>query len=229
MKRIYGLGLVAAMLISFNSIAQDNNPGTADWSPEVYRVGEKYPGYIIKQDGDTIQGYLKAQQRCSINGIGNSNQNMALFYLSEADKKPTAKYKPKDIKGYKIADKVYEAINYSGGLFKKPNFNVVVTEGAIRLYEWYATAENFNSINQQSGESWMDFDARRFETKTIVAKNPTEPIEAGILGMGFKKKMSVLVEDNAAMTEKIKNGEKGYKFINIYKVINEYNQWAENQ
>lgn len=228
MKRLKLVAL--GLIISLNSFSQNNNGSSqADWSPDIYRVGQKYPGYIIKLDGDTIQGFLKADSRCSIGGMGSSNQNTAEFYLHESDKKPVGKYKPDEIKGYKIADKIYESINYSGGLFKKPNFNLVVEDGAIRLYEWYATVENYSTLTKQSGESWKEFDQRRFETKLIVAKNPTEPIEFSMLGLSFAKKMPELISDNPEMTKKVENKEKGYTFINIYEVINEYNKWSKTK
>src|SRR3989338_1779411 len=100
-------------LVTATGFAQDKIQSSADWSPEIYQVGKKYPGYIIQESGDTVKGFLEAKMRCAIAGIGNSNQNLAEFFLNENDKKATAKYKPEDIKGYMIADKVYESIAYS--------------------------------------------------------------------------------------------------------------------
>lgn len=223
MKKI--LFSAAVILLSTSAFSQ-NDGNQADWSPSIYQVGKIYPGYIIKLDGDTIQGFLKADNRCSYNGIGSSNQNLAQFYTSPADKKPVAKYKPTDIKGYKIADKVYESINYSGGLFKKPNFNLVVEEGTIRIYDWYSTVENFASVRMQTGESIEAYDARRFETKKIVAKDPTEPIELSFLGLSFAKKMPPMIADNEELARKVADKEKGYTFLRIYEVIREYNEWS---
>ena len=221
--------VIAAVLLSFTgAFAQDNTTpeAMADWSPEVYQSGKMYPGYIIKLDGDTVQGFIKADSRCSIGGVGSSNQNSAAFYLNESDKKPVAKYKPDEIKGYKIADKLYESITYSGGLMKKPNFNIVVSDGAIRTYEWYATADNFMTLTRQTGESWQEYDNRCYDTKTIFAKDPSEPIELGMLGMQFAKKMPELISDNPEMAKKVANKEQGYKALNMLSVIEEYNKWA---
>lgn len=223
--------LPALLFLACGNLTAQNQENTskADWSPEIYQVGKMYPGYIIKLEGDTIHGFIKADSRCSINGIGSSNQNTAAFYLNESDKKPAAKYKPDEIKGYKIADKVYESINYSGGLLKKPNFNLVVEDGTIRLYEWYATVENYNSIMKQSGETWQQFDARRFTTNLIISKDPKEPIEFGMLGLSYAKKMPLLIQDNPEMAKKVANKEKGYTVINVFEVIKEYNKWAAAQ
>jgi hypothetical protein len=223
MKKIFYTAV--AFLLTTTAFSQ-NNGSQADWSPEIYQVGKVYPGYIVKLDGDTIQGFIKADTRCSTGGMGSSNQNLAQFFTSQTDKKPVAKYKPADIKGYKIADKVYESINYSGGLFKKPNFNLVVEEGKIRLYEWYSTVENFMSVTRQSGESFKSYDARRYETKVIVAKDPTEPIELSMLGLSFAKKMPPMISDYEELARKVSEKEKGYTFLRIYEVIKEYNSWA---
>ena len=222
-KFILTLALAASMSVFSQN---DENNSMADWSPEVYQVGKKYPGYIIKLDGDTIQGFLKADSRCSSNGVGASNQNRAEFYLKETDRKPVDKYKPDELKGYMIADKVYESINYSGGMFKKANFNLVVEDGAIRLYEWYSTVDNYSMLSRQSGETWQAFDARRYIINLIVAKDPTDPIEFSMLGLSFKKKMPPLIEDNADMAQKVADKEKGYTFLNAFEVIKEYNAWA---
>lgn len=198
---------------------------TADWSPEIYQVGKMYPGYIINLEGDTVKGFIKADQRCSIGGLGSSNQNTCAFYLNETDKKPVEKYKPADIKGYKIADKVYESIKYSGGLLKAPNFNLVVQDGALRMYEWYSTKENYSTISKQSGETWAQYDARRFDYKQVVAKDPNAPIELAMLGLSFAKKMPELISDYPELADKVANKEKGYGFLRIYEVIDEYNKW----
>lgn len=220
--------IAALLLFSGFSFSQNDRPlSRADWNPQNYQVGNLYPGYVITLQGDTVRGFLKAGSRCAIDGVGASNQNTAVFYTNQADKKPAAKYKPEDIKGYRIADKVYESINYSGGLFKKANFNLVVEDGVIRTYEWYATVENYALVRRWSNESWEEFDARRFDIKLIIAKDPKEPIDFSMLGLSFAKKMPELISDNEEMAQKVANKEKGYTFLNLFEVIREYNSWAE--
>lgn len=214
-------------LIFAGLFAQNEETSLADWSRDIYQVGKKYPGYVITKDGDKVKGFIKAGKRCSTNGMGNSNQNFCAFYSNEGDKKPSAKYKPKDIQGYAIADKVYESINYSGGLMKKPNFNLIVKEGAIKTYEWYSTVEGFLTISRQTGESDKDFDARRFNTKIIFAKTKDNPIAHSSMLLKFSKKMSELVSENKELSTKVANKEKGYKLFSMFKIIEEYNVWAE--
>lgn len=225
----YLMLFTCALMFTTFAKSQEGEPTTvADWDPKLYQINKMYPGYVITFDNDTVRGFIKAGPRCSTNGIGSSNQNLCEFFTNENDKKPLAKYKPDDIKGYMIADKVYESIAYSGGLLKKKNFNLVVTDGKIRIYDWYSTKENFSSIRQQSGESYQDYDARRFDTNTVIAKDGLNPMVHSSLGLKFVERMSELVSENEEMVQKIKNKEKGYKMINMFSIIAEYNVWAEN-
>ncbi len=222
---------VFALLSSVIALfAQNDRPvARANWDPEIYQVGKLYKGYVIDLRGDTLHGFLQAGMRCPVEGIGASNQTVANFYQTETDKKPIAKYKPEDIKGYRIADKEYESINYSGGLFKKPNFNLVVEEGAIRIYEWYATVENYLSLKKQNNETWEQFDARRFDIKLIIAKNPKDPQDFSMLGLSFAKKMPALIADYEELASKVANKERGYGMFQIFAVIKEYNDWAKDK
>ena len=231
MKQLYSIATALFLLVlpHLNVQAQEVGVRKIDWSPEIYQPGKLYPGYIIQLNGDTTKGFLKALQRCAPGGLGNGNQNTAEFYLHESDKKPTGKYDPSEIKGYLIADKLYESIAFSGGLLKKPNFNLVQVDGGIRIYYWYSTVENFSAIQKQSGETWEAFDARRYETKTVVGKPGLDPLEYNSLAMSFAKKMPDFVSDNAAMAKKITDKEKGYKSLDIFNVIDEYNTWKAGQ
>ncbi len=227
MKKITAL---LTMLMAGGSFLAQNPEATsvADWSYDIYQVNKKYPGYVITADNDTVQGFIKAQSRCSVGGMGASNQNRCEFFAKEGDKKPTAKYKPADINGYMIADKVYESIAYSGGLLKKPNFNLVVEDGAIRIYEWYSTVEGFSSIRQQSGESQKDYDARRYSTNIIIAKGGEDPKAHSSYLLKFADKMSELVSENTELSAKVSNKEDGYKMFAMFAIIREYNEWAKN-
>ena len=44
-----------------------------DWSTDVYKYGEEYPGYVIDASGKKIEGYIKYQNRYEM-------QNSVLFF-----------------------------------------------------------------------------------------------------------------------------------------------------
>lgn len=200
-----------------------------DFNPEIYRVGKKYPGYVIKLTGDTVHGFIEAKDRCSVGGIGQSNQTKCEFYLNENDRKATEKYGPKDIKGYMIADKFYKSIPYSGGLVKSNNFCLRVADGRIAHYVWYSTKDGFINMNKGPNESWEDYDKRRYDVSNVYQKLEEDPFQLETMIMSFAKKMSAIVSDYPDLSKKIADKEKGYKVDAFFAIIEEYNKHFESK
>jgi hypothetical protein len=187
-----------------------------EWSDDIYREGTKYPGYIIKNDGTKIEGYLEAHHRASSNPFSADNQTKVTFFSDPKNKKTKIEYKPEDLKEYMIADKHYVSMNYSGGLLSKPvRFLYVKKEGRIKTCIWYEV----NQI-QTPGQPY-------YTEKEIFQKGDEKPIELSSFLMGYVKKMSELVKENPEMVKKINDKEKGYGMLNIEKIIAEYNEWFE--
>lgn len=214
---------LSLMLISFTGL------NAQSFDPQIYTVGKKYPGYIIKLNGDTVHGFIEAKERCSIGGLGYSNQNRCEFYLNENDKKATEKYGPKDIKAYMLADKFYKSIPFSGGLVKSNNFCLQTASGRISSYVWYSTKDGFVNMNKGDGESQEDFDKRRYEIKNVYQKLEEDPFLLDSYLLSFAKKMSALVSDYPELSKKIADKEKGYKIDAFFKIIEEYNTWFANK
>jgi len=206
MKKKVFLWAISLMFLT-NIFAQD-------WSSSIYNVGKLYPGYIIKNDGTKIEGYIEAQYRASNGPIGSSNQDKVIFFTDPKNKKTKIAYKPEDLKGYKIADKVYKTMNYSGGLLAKPlRFLLLVNDGHIARYAWY----------DQNGYEGINIP--KFDEKLILQKGDEKPVELSSFTLGFAKKMSEFVSDYKEQADKITNKDKGYGLLKIYDIIDEYNAW----
>lgn len=218
--------LILSAIITF---ALFNLANAQNFNPATYQIGKKYPGYIIKPNGDTLNGFIESQGRCQIGGIGSSNQNKCLFYANESDRKPTEKYGAKDLKGYQIADMTYESITYSGGLVKSAsNFCLVIKRGRISEYEWYSTKDGFMTMNKNDNETWEKYDQRRYDTKHVFMHKDKKPWELQDYAFGFPKKMSAYIDDYPALSKKVEDKEKGYKMLDVYDIIKEYNEyWAK--
>ena len=197
------------------------------WDPHVYSVGKKYPGWVIQLNGDTLHGFIKAEPRVTFNGLGSSNQSFCGFYTNEKDKKPTGKYKATDIKGYKVADKIYHSIGYKGGIAteKGKGFCLLEKEGQIKQYAYYSAKENAAMMRKGDTESYAEFDDRRFTKETVFARADEKPRSLAGFTLKYAKKMSEYVADYPELAQKVANKEKGYGLLSIYKVIEEYNTW----
>ena len=189
-----------------------------DWSSDVYRGGELYPGYIIDATGKKTEGYIKYQNRYTM-------QNEVLFYTDKDDKKSKQDLKTKDLKEYKVADKLYHCINYSGGLVGSAvRANLVVQEGCITQYVWYNRAENWAIMQKGATESEEEFMARMYPSVMVFMKAGDEqPRSLDYFGLGFPKKMSEYVSDNAELAKKVADKEQGYGMLKVLDIINEYN------
>ena len=207
----------AFMLTTFFMMAQ-----TPDWSSDVYKYGELYPGYIIDATGTKTEGFIKYQNRYSL-------QNNIVFYTDKTNKKTKTKYKTQDLLEYKVADKLYHCIHYSGGLLKKPvRGNLVVNEDCITEYIWYERAENYSTMRKASGETQEEFLDRMYPPTTLFKKEGDSEVKTvASFALKFSEKMSDWISDNADISGKVAAKEKGYKVLNLLQIIDEYNEACE--
>lgn len=197
MKKLMIAGALALLCINLNA---------QDWSGKVYKVGKIYPGFYVTAAGDTVNGYF-------YHGNQTQNQKECRFYKNEMDPRPAQVFKPEALKSWKVADKLYRSINYSGGLLEKPlRFNLVTNDGPICEYIFY---------NEDGSEP-----------KTVYVKAHDEanskPRELQYFGMGFAKRMAEYVADYPELAKKITDKEKGYGMLKILEIIQEYNTWYLN-
>ncbi|HEY0977234.1 MAG TPA: hypothetical protein VGE21_07165 [Flavobacteriales bacterium] len=189
-----------------------------DWSSDVYRMGELYPGYIIDASGKKTEGWIKYQNRYTM-------QNEVLFWTDKDNKKTKQDLKTKDLKEYKVADKLYHCINYSGGLIGSAvRANLVVKDGCIVEYVWYTRADNYMTMVKLANETEEEYMARLYPATMVYNKPGDEkPRSLDYFGLKFKEKMAEYVGDNKELAKKVADGEKGYGMLNIQAIINEYN------
>jgi hypothetical protein len=197
--------------LSFISKAQD-------WSGKNYQFGEIYPGHIITLQGDTLTGYLVHNGR-------STNQKWVKYY-TDASKKEGREYKPKELKGYRVGDKEYRSISFSGGLMAKPLSFVLVTKpGRITQFTYYSKKDEALVYVRGGRETEAEFDARIHTDELVWKKGDESPIQQQDFVLGFAKKMSKLVSENVELAKKVEDKEKGYGFTNIYNIVEEYNKW----
>ncbi|MEO0403887.1 MAG: hypothetical protein AAF193_03355, partial [Bacteroidota bacterium] len=190
-----------------------------DWSSDVYKMGEQYPGYVITKDGKKIEGYIKYQNRYTM-------QNEVLFFAEKGNRKSKTKYATKDLQEYKVADKLYHCITYSGGLSQKAiRANLVVSEGCITQYVWYNRAEGYAVMQRGSNESEEEFLERMYPS-VMVFKNTSSGVVKSVdqFGLKFAKKMSEFVSEQPALSKKVASKQKGYGMLKILDIIAEYNE-----
>lgn len=195
-KKFISAFAVAALFIT-NVYSQNG------WDWNVYKYGKPYPGYVIKLTGDTLNGYILLMGPTEL-------QEKVSFLPSENDMKNKTVYKGDDLKGFKVADKEFQSIHYSGGLTSKPlRFVMVNKPGRLCRYVWY----NTNDLTRQ------------IEEVEIFAKGSENPFDASKFALKFAKFWSETLSDYPELSKKIADKEKGYGLTNMYNFIEEYNTW----
>lgn len=197
MKKLFLLAVLFFIAAVFKIQAQDL-PG---WDGKTYKYGTVYPGYIVKLTGDTIQGFILLKGP-------TENQDKITYLPTERDMKNKTVYKPDDLKGFRVADKEYRSIHYSGGLFAKPlRFVMVNADGKLCRYYWYSTNDA----------------TRKIESQEVFAKGDEQPFTSDKYLLKFVKFWSETLNDYPELSQKIANKEKGYSLLNLYDIITEYN------
>jgi len=192
-----------AMVLCLSAVNAQPNEGP-DWSGKVYVIGKIYPGFYVTNANDTVYGYFQ-------HGTQAGNQKKCSFYTNEMDRKPTSEFKPDDLKSYKVGDKLYRSINFSGGLNNKAlRFNLVTKDGGITEYVFYS--EDGNATPEPVFHKPHD------------ASN-SKPLQMGYFALGFAKKVAEYVSDYPALAAKVSGKEKGYGMLNLLAIFDEYNAW----
>ena len=215
-KSYHLLLLVFTSLCTIVSNAQEKND-----SVKLFTI---YPGYVVLNSGDTLKGYLMLKNKIS-------NQGKVFFFKTADSKEPSAKYEPKDIKAYKVANRFYESMKYSPEYTTmRYCFLLRTTTGHINLYEAYYDDKKRIKIDEKDiWNSKIDFSFREDELKEqlLGCRKGEELQDFGSLPylMKFKKSMSEYLSDCPEIAKKIVGKEEGYVYGNLEKIIIEYNDW----
>ncbi|MEZ5084551.1 MAG: hypothetical protein R2750_14075, partial [Bacteroidales bacterium] len=218
MKKLATISLLA--LFATRLVSQTDTSAINLWSI--------YPGYIITWEDDTIHGFIK------LNNLVH-NQKKAIFYNKADDSDPAEKYKPKDIKGYKVGPREYDSYKYHvTNETKGYHFFLKLIDGPLSMYKWYFEPENRQKERVDLDEEDilnskidLSFSEDDLSSNTFVKKYDAEFIGMSSMKFitNFKKNMSAYVADFPELAERIANKEEGYRSSDIEKIIREYNDW----
>lgn len=208
--KVWGVALFVLFSLTVNA---------QDWSTDVYKYGESYEGYVIEKSGKKIEGFIKYRNRFAM-------QEDIIFYKDKDNPSSKKKYMPEDLKEYKVGDKLYHCINYSGGAtLGTIKANLFIADGCIKTYTWYDRADSYNSLQKREGESDEDFGNRMFPPSTVYFKEGDGmAVNDAYFEANFEKNMAAYISDNKELSKKVKSGASGYHFINIADIFAEFNK-----
>jgi len=210
-KRLF----ILAFLFTFTSISVN----AQDWSTEKHQYGKLYKGYIIDNEGNRIEGFIKYRNRYIM-------QLEVIFFKVNDPKSPKKKYLAQNLSEYKVADKLYKVIPHSGGAGTLMRGNLVVNEGCISKYVWYKRSSSYNKLKKRQGELDEDFAERKFPSSIVYYKNgDVRAVSKEYFKDDFAKKMSKYLSSNKVLAKKVKSKQNGYtKLLDVDRIFEEYNK-----
>jgi len=165
-------------------------------------VGKPVRGYYIDNSGNKIDAVIKYQ---NVAQLQDMNSTFLLYNIAYNE----SGYTEDETNNFKtfLAKSQVKEINLAGNTY----FKVAAAPGKTG-FEWRVKVDEVS-----------------YSTLKYIYKTGEAPLEESSLTLGFKNKVSKLTADNAVLSTKIANKEKGYNFLNLEKIITEYNTWYEKQ
>jgi hypothetical protein len=169
---------------------------------DTIKLFTRYPGYIVTNSNDTVKGYLLLKNKIA-------NQGSVFFFDSPDAKETLKKYKPREIKAYKVADRNYETMKYSSeNTVMRYCFFLPVFDGPISFYKaYYGDKERIKIDENDIWNSKIDLSFSENELKEQnLGKRDTEEDLQFFDSMGyllkFKKTMSEYLSDYPEIAKK---------------------------
>lgn len=176
--------------------------GAQELSAQDYIIGRFYEGYIITLDGERQDGYIKYEKF-------NTMQSSIIFATDPKNRRTRTAYKAKALSGFMVAGHTWHSIPFKDLIGpKQQKFMQLDLDGQIKLYLFYGTESNVSA-----------------DAQVVIRKGDEVAFNQGTFITGFHKKASELVSEHTALADKIRNKEKGYKLLQLYDIIDEYNAW----
>jgi len=164
------------------------------------KFGSPLEGYIIKPDGKKASGSFFYAHPVNLSKEVMFNGKI---------------YKPDDLKEFYVNDIKWIPVT----AMREKQFAPVSIDGPITTY-W--------AMSLPEGVEYISDDAE-WEKTEYLRRLDGDPTAAGMMLIGFKKKMSAFVIDYPELAKKIEKKEKGYGAFGQIAIIEEYNAWYIEQ
>jgi len=207
MKLIFSL--VLFLIAAASAVAQD-------WSTDNYQYEELYPGYVIKADGEKIEGFIKYRNRMAM-------QDAIVFYMDKNNPRSKETYRPEELLEYEVADKHYDCIKYSGSALNNDTKAVLlVRTGCINEYAWYQRSDQYNKLLKGEGESDEDFAERKYPITAVYLQVGQLPVDLDYFKEDYAKKMSQYLSNNKEISTRVKKEKEEFSEFKAKAIIQEY-------
>lgn len=192
---------------------QNAEPYTQFFKKEL--VGKPVKGFYIDRNGNKVNAVIKYQEP---ELLASATSTLLLYKKAydepgfmEDETTTFLKAVMKDsVIAFFVGDQVFVPVQTSS-----KQWGVLRSEGAIRQVVLIGKVVSGGKTG--------------YLVSTIIDKLGGKNENIASMVLSFKNTMAEMVADNKTMADKIRNKEEGYRYLQLDKIVNEYNEWFDKQ
>lgn len=179
------------------------------------KLNQRYPGYFINAKGDTIRGYILL-----INKL--DNQAGSEYSNDSRGEKIKIFLMPDQVRGFKMRDRNYTSIEYGDPDPKSEHFLLTLAEGDLKLYQFFRLPENLYVPAGSGQRPATGNDEQYLQSEFIIVNDSGKQFTIGGES-ALLKNSNEIFKGNDSLLNRIRNKEKGYRYIDLLQLIKQYN------
>jgi hypothetical protein len=191
--------------------------GTSAWSQN-YKLNQRYPGYFINAKGDTVRGYILLTNKLE-------NQRGAEYSNDSRGEKIKIHLLPDEVKGFKVQDRVYSALDYGEADPMYQHFLLTVDQGKLNLYEYFRLAKDLY-VGEGNGQRPANGNDEQYLQNEYIITNETGKKFVVTNQNSLVKNADEMFKDNPELIKKIGDKEKDFRYNNLPAIVKLYNNSA---
>lgn len=207
--------LTVLCLFTFSSSAQvqDNarfnllTPGLQEWCK----------GWYITLDGDTVHGYIFLSNQID-------NQNHFDFSKVNQGGQDQKKLDGSMAKGYRVKDRVYEALHVESNINSSLTFIRRIEHGRVSLFTWFNIPVS-GGLNDAGYVRPITVTDEKFHETVYILRVGGSNAFLCPPANKFDEEMSKVFADDKELSNKIADKLRGYRRQDLISIVQEYNAW----
>ncbi len=182
---------------------------------QTYKLNQRYPGYFINAKSDTIRGYILLTNKIE-------NQRGGEYSNDSRGEKVRIHLLPDEVKGFKVQDRVYTAVDYGEPDPMYQHFLITVEEGKLNLYQYFNLSKDLY-IGEGNGQRPANGNDEQYLQSEFVITNKAGKKFVITNQNSLSKNAEEIFAGNAEIIQKIKDKDKDYRYSDLPLIVKQYN------
>jgi hypothetical protein len=181
-----------------------------------YKLNQRYPGYFINAKSDTIRGWILLINKLD-NQVGGEYSN------DSRAEKIKIYLLPDEIKGFKVQDRIYTALEYGDADPKSQHFLLTLAQGELNLYQYFRLPKDLY-VGTGTGQRAATGDDEQYLQSEFIIINQSGKQFVISNQNSLMKNAEEIFGSEKDLLQKILDKEKEYHIKDLKEIVTEFNQ-----